>query len=149
MERAGLPERRLVARFEFLGVPPGRHQRARHWWLLFRRPEVDVCRKNPGFAVDVTAIADLAAFTRVWLGHLGLEEARRAGKVALHGEPGAFRLARDLLAPPDLPRLKRFQFDHDDFHESGDAPPLAGEVAGPPAASARAASPLGNRGAPA
>jgi hypothetical protein len=106
---------------------------------------VDVCQKNPGFPVDVTVVADLAAFTRIWLGHLGVEEARRAGKVALHGEPGALRLARDLLALPDLPRLKRFQFDHDDFHESGDTPLLAGEVAGPPAASARAASPLGNR----
>jgi DNA-binding HxlR family transcriptional regulator len=116
MERASLPERRFVVQLEFFGIPPGRHRNARYWWLLFQKPEVEVCLKDPGFPVDVTITADLGTFTRVWLGQLGLGEARRMGRIALRGEPADLRLACALLALPEQPALKRLQFDHDDFY---------------------------------
>jgi hypothetical protein len=34
------------------------------WWFVLTRPEVDLCVKDPGFEVDLTVDADLAALTR-------------------------------------------------------------------------------------
>lgn len=116
MERARLPDRRFVVQLELFGIPPGRHRNARYWWLLFHKPEVEVCLKDPGFPADVTITADLGAFTRVWLGHAGLGEARLAGKIALQGGPADLRLACALLALSERPALKRFQFDRDEFY---------------------------------
>src|SRR5262249_31131010 len=48
-----LPDRRIVLRFEFSGVPASR-TRFRIMWLILERSGVDVCMKDPGFAVDLT-----------------------------------------------------------------------------------------------
>jgi len=47
-----LPDHRVVVRFEFSGVPASR-TKFRVMWLLLERPGVDVCLKDPGFAVDL------------------------------------------------------------------------------------------------
>ena len=63
------------------GLP--KHCRGRgYWWYVIQRPEVDVCLKDPGFDVDAIIRADLAAFTRLSLGYIGLEEVVGQGKVA-------------------------------------------------------------------
>ena len=41
---------------------------------MIQRPEVDVCLKDPGFEVDAVVRADLAAFTKLSLGYIGLNE---------------------------------------------------------------------------
>jgi DNA-binding HxlR family transcriptional regulator len=51
VDRAVLPDRRVVVRFEFSGVPAGR-TKYRIMWLLLGRSDVDVCVKNPGYEVD-------------------------------------------------------------------------------------------------
>lgn len=132
MERVLLPERRFVVQFEFFGILPGRHRNARYWWLVFHKPDLDVCQKNPGFPIDVTITAELGAFTRVWLGYLSLDEARRAGKVALQGVPADQRLACTLLALPNRYITKRFQFDHDDFYEASEASVVIERARGAP-----------------
>jgi DNA-binding HxlR family transcriptional regulator len=79
-----LPARRVVVRFDLRGVP--RHQSGRKtWWLVLTRPEVDLCLKDPGFEVDLTVDADLAALTRVWMGDLQLHDALRGGLIRLDG----------------------------------------------------------------
>ena len=58
-----LPEKRVVVRFDFRGVPAG-HKAPKTYWLVLERPEVDLCIIEPGFEVDVFVDADLASFTQ-------------------------------------------------------------------------------------
>ena len=37
-----------------------------------------MCLKDPGFGIDLTVAADLAEFTRVWLGDVSFEQALRS-----------------------------------------------------------------------
>lgn len=80
-----LPERRVVARFDFRGVPAG-HKAPKTYWLVMERPEVDLCVFEPGFEVDVYVDADLAALSRVWLGEIPMRQAMREGGINLNGE---------------------------------------------------------------
>ncbi|MBS0515870.1 MAG: transcriptional regulator [Proteobacteria bacterium] len=79
-----LPARRTVVRFKFHGVPV-RLRGPRVFWLLLDRRHVDLCISDPGSEVDLYVEADLAAFTRVWLGDATLEQARRSGELQLSG----------------------------------------------------------------
>jgi DNA-binding HxlR family transcriptional regulator len=63
-----LPDRRIVLRFEFSGVPAGR-TKFRIMWLLLDRSGADICVKNPGFPVDLTLRGDIRDFVMVYLGH--------------------------------------------------------------------------------
>lgn len=63
-----LPNRRVVLRFEFSGVPASR-TRFRILWLVLERSGADVCAKDPGFAVDLVLRGKIANFVRVYLGH--------------------------------------------------------------------------------
>jgi hypothetical protein len=50
-----------------------------------QRPEVDVCVKDPGYAVDITIQGDIAVFVAIFLGHVKWDE--RIGKtISLVGE---------------------------------------------------------------
>lgn len=85
-----LPEKRVVARFDFRGIPP-RHRVQRVFWLLLERPQADLCIVDPGHEVDLFVNADLAAFSRVWLGELPIRQAIRDGAVNLAGDRHAVR----------------------------------------------------------
>jgi DNA-binding HxlR family transcriptional regulator len=61
-----LPERRVVIRFEFFGVPANR-TRLRMMWLILERSGVDVCAKDPGFPIDLTVRGEIAAFVSIFL----------------------------------------------------------------------------------
>jgi DNA-binding HxlR family transcriptional regulator len=63
-----LPDRRVVLRFEFSGVPASRTQ-FRIMWLILGRSGVDVCMKDPGFAVDLTLRGNIRDYVDVYLGH--------------------------------------------------------------------------------
>jgi DNA-binding HxlR family transcriptional regulator len=63
-----LPDRRVVVRFEFSGVPKNR-TKFRILWLVLERSGVDVCAKDPGFATDLVLRGNIADFVRVYLGH--------------------------------------------------------------------------------
>jgi len=78
-----LPDRRLVVRFDFRGVPTRRGPATA--WLIASRAEVDLCVKDPGFGIDLVVAADLRAFTRVWLGDVSFEQAVRSRDVRLEG----------------------------------------------------------------
>jgi len=74
-----LPDERVVVLFRF-----PRH-RDRHFWLVLRRPDVDLCLFDPGFEVDVAVDAEVEALARVCLGHLALAQAMKAGQIELRG----------------------------------------------------------------
>jgi DNA-binding HxlR family transcriptional regulator len=79
-----LPAPRVVARFEFRGMP-ARCQAMRMCWLVLERSGADVCIRDPGFEVDLVIRADIGALARVWVGHLGWAEAVRSGGIKLDG----------------------------------------------------------------
>ncbi|PYN24181.1 MAG: transcriptional regulator [Candidatus Rokuibacteriota bacterium] len=78
-----LPDRRVVVRFDFRGVPAGRGPATS--WLVASRQEVDVCLKDPGYGIDLVVAADLGAFTRVWLGDVSFDQAVRSRAIRLEG----------------------------------------------------------------
>lgn len=84
IDREDIPAREFVVRFDFRGIPKG-SRNPRHWWLLIRQDEIEVCLKDPGQNLDVVIEADLGAFTKVWTGYCGLEEAVARGLIAFRG----------------------------------------------------------------
>jgi DNA-binding HxlR family transcriptional regulator len=109
IDLAELPTGRTVIRLEFRGVPKAK-MRERYWWLVIHRPEPEVCLKNPGFEVDAVVSADLAAFTRVALGYLGLREALARGLVSFSGSEAAIATLCGILRLPYQPVQKRWRF---------------------------------------
>lgn len=85
-----LPERRVVVRFDFHGVPAG-HKAPRTYWFVMERPDVDLCIIEPGFEVDLFVNADLASFARVWLGEVPIRQVVREGAIKLSGNREAVR----------------------------------------------------------
>jgi hypothetical protein len=79
-----LPERRVVLRFEFSGVPSNR-TKFRIMWLVLERSGADVCVKDPGFPVDAVFRGPITDFVRVYLGHARWRDVK--GKsIALEGD---------------------------------------------------------------
>jgi DNA-binding HxlR family transcriptional regulator len=74
-----LPDERVVLLFRFHG------HRDRFFWLVLQRPNVDLCLFDPGYEVNLEIEASVEALARVCLGHLGLLEAMREGRVGVHG----------------------------------------------------------------
>jgi hypothetical protein len=69
-----LPDRRVVLRFEFSGVPASR-TKFRIMWLILGRSSVDVCMKDPGFAVDLTLRGNIRDYVEVYLGQMKWSDA--------------------------------------------------------------------------
>jgi DNA-binding HxlR family transcriptional regulator len=74
-----LPAGRVTVQFEF------RDADKRCFWLVLRRPEVDLCLADPGFDIDLCVTTDVGTFTRVYLGHIGIAHALGEGSVTLDG----------------------------------------------------------------
>jgi DNA-binding HxlR family transcriptional regulator len=92
-DRAALPGRRVVVRFELSGVPANR-TKFRIMWLLLDRSGVDVCAKDPGFEVDLVFRGPITDLVAVFLGQVPWREL--AGRTLLiEGDP---RLAARLPA---------------------------------------------------
>ena len=91
----GMPvDRRFTVRFEFPGVPSNR----RRYWIVFDHGEADLCAKDPGFEVDLYLSAKLRSLVEVWLGHVSLDRALRAGDLELEGSRQDLRRFRDWFA---------------------------------------------------
>jgi len=91
VDRHTLPDRRVVVRFEFSGVPATR-TKYRIMWLMLGPSGVDVCVKDPGHDVDLVFRGKITDFVAVYCGHTMWTE--MAGK-ALHIE-GENSLARQI-----------------------------------------------------
>jgi DNA-binding HxlR family transcriptional regulator len=63
------------------------------WWLVVEPTEIDLCKFDPGFDIDVLVDADLRSMTAVWMGLTPLPEAIAAGEIRFEGTP---RLARQM-----------------------------------------------------
>jgi DNA-binding HxlR family transcriptional regulator len=100
-----LPDRRVVVRFEFRGVPPGRGPSIA--WLVVSRQDVDLCLKDPGFGVDLVVVAQLRSFIRVWLGDVAFNQAVRAGEIRLEGSRDLVRAFPGWLLLSHFARVER------------------------------------------
>lgn len=80
-------EKRTVAQFELGGVPANK----RRWWLVFDRGEVDLCLKNPGYAVDLAIAAEIRDLVKVWMGGVPLRTALKTGAIRLEGARNVVR----------------------------------------------------------
>ncbi|HEX8166219.1 MAG TPA: helix-turn-helix domain-containing protein [Beijerinckiaceae bacterium] len=104
-----LPDRRVVVRFEFSGVPASR-TRYRILWLILERTGADVCVKDPGHPVDLVFRGDIADFVKLYLGHalwrdMGGKAVTVEGDRALAREaPGWIRL--DQVVGRDFPAVR-------------------------------------------
>jgi DNA-binding HxlR family transcriptional regulator len=76
-----LPGERVVILFRFRGPPD------RVFWLVLHRPDVDLCLFDPGYEVNLEIDATVEPLARVCLGHLGLLDVMRDGRVEVHGPP--------------------------------------------------------------
>lgn len=92
VQRERLPAQRVVVEFAFRDVG------GRRWWLAVKRPEADLCRKDPGFEPDIHLITDTATLTQVLLGHLRLEQAVDDGKLELYGAADLIRTLPQWMA---------------------------------------------------
>ena len=107
--RSAFPAGRFVIRFDFRNIPAARTAQ-RSWWFVFMHPHIDLCMKDPGHPVDTAIAADLEAFTRAWMGYLGLvDDAARDG-IAFDGAPEATARAKSLLGLFDRPRERRLVY---------------------------------------
>jgi hypothetical protein len=96
IDRKDIPAQEFVLHFDFRGIPKG-SRNPRHWWLLIRKDEIEVCLKDPGQNRDVVIEADLAAFTKVWTGYCRLEDALARRLVTFRGTKSAIaRMVRML-----------------------------------------------------
>jgi DNA-binding HxlR family transcriptional regulator len=109
IDPAEIPKLGFVIRFDFRGIPKS-NRSPRYWWLVLRPDDIEVCLKAPDRVVDVAIAADLATFTKVWLGYSGLAAALGKKEISLHGPPLAIAKMHHLLALPDEPELKSFRF---------------------------------------
>src|SRR3979411_1920119 len=121
VDLSALPDRRVVLRFEFSGVPASR-TKFRIMWLILERSGVDVCMKDPGFAVDLTLRGDIRDYVKVYLGHAEWRDAART-VLRLDGDrqiarafPAWLRFGtlsgRDSLSPPLAAWPVPVQTDH-------------------------------------
>ncbi len=89
IDLTAVPPGRTVVQFTFPEVP----SRARNWWLVITRDDVDVCDSDPGYPVAITVTTRLRDMTQLWLGDISWSQALRSGAIDLTGPA---RTRRDL-----------------------------------------------------
>lgn len=80
---SALPEKRVVARFEFTDQPA----KLSPMWVIFDRTDPEVCRQDPGYPEDLIIRGESVALAEWHLGRTEWSDAIRQGRVALQGAP--------------------------------------------------------------
>jgi DNA-binding HxlR family transcriptional regulator len=79
-----VPPTKVVLQFDLHGLTKGK-RKERSYWMVIEQERVDVCLKDPGFAVDVVICADLSALTHVVMGYDSLDRALKEGSITFEG----------------------------------------------------------------
>lgn len=104
-----LPRRQFVIRFEFRNLPKSRRSLTT-WWLVWDRGALDACVTNPGFEVDLVVNAAIDVLVKVWMGSIGLAEARMSGAIRFEGAPKARDSFIHMLDLRPTPCVKSFNY---------------------------------------
>ena len=86
-----LPEDRIVIEFQLDG------RRGRRYWLVLRRPDVDLCFSDPGFATDLVVTGSTSLLAKVYLGVVPLTEALRNDELEVAGRTAHRRAFKDWI----------------------------------------------------
>jgi DNA-binding HxlR family transcriptional regulator len=81
LERDRLPDRRVVVRFDFLGVPG----KVKTMWVIFDGERSEICRKDPGFEPDLFVEADARVLAEWHLGRIEWIDALRNEQIRVFG----------------------------------------------------------------
>lgn len=57
----------------------------RLYWMVFDGCEIDLCKKDPGYEIDLWVTSPVQELVRVWMGHIELSRAIDTGQITLHG----------------------------------------------------------------
>ena len=78
-----LPSGRVVVKFYYPEL-----DQFSVWWIVFEEDgSRELCVNNPGKETDLTITADLRAMTEIWAGDLTVNQAKKAGRLKLAGNP--------------------------------------------------------------
>ncbi|MCR0981246.1 winged helix-turn-helix transcriptional regulator [Roseomonas populi] len=77
-----LPPRRCTIHFQYPELPESR----RNWWLVIDRGEVDLCKDDPGFDVDLLVTTPLRSMTAIWMGITTVQREMESGQLELEGD---------------------------------------------------------------
>ncbi len=97
----GLPGRRVVVQFDYPDAPSG----SRQWWLVTENGEVDLCRTDNGFEVDVVVRCSLRTMTAIWTFQDRFEDAVKRRDVAVSGDAAVAARLKACLLGSALSRL--------------------------------------------
>jgi DNA-binding HxlR family transcriptional regulator len=92
---ACVPGEKGVMSFVFPDAKKG----MKHWWLVVRDGEVELCLEDPGHEPDLSIITSLQSMTRIWMGDWSLAHAREQGLIQLVGSVEWVRSVGDWLGP--------------------------------------------------
>ena len=56
------------------------------WWLTIEGRDVDLCRVDPGYEIDLYVQSTVRSMTAVWMGHASLKAEIDAGNITLTGD---------------------------------------------------------------
>jgi DNA-binding HxlR family transcriptional regulator len=84
-ERDLLPEKRVVAQFDFHGAADV------SFWLILSRVDVTLCLTDPGYEINLLVTADLATLFRVWGGRIDYSGALARQELLVVGVPDLVR----------------------------------------------------------
>lgn len=87
LERDRLPDRRVVVRFDFPGLPG----KVKTMWVIFDGERSEICRKDPGFEPDLFVEADARALAEWHLGRIEWIDALRNEQIRVLGHSSLAR----------------------------------------------------------
>src|SRR5829696_141127 len=80
-----LPEERVVVQYDFHGAA------AVTFWLILKTEDVTLCLTDPGYEINVSVTADLAAFFKLYGGRISYHEALNDYDIQVEGIPSLIR----------------------------------------------------------
>lgn len=78
-----IPPRRCTIQFRYPELSQGR----RDWWLVVEQRDVDLCKVDPGFDVDLYVESSLRTMTSIWMGLAQVKSEVESGRLDLSGDP--------------------------------------------------------------
>jgi len=101
IDKARFPDRRVVVQFEFPDAPKG----SGNWWLVSDDGEIDLCRTDNGFEVDIVIRCSLKKMTEIWTCQLAFDDAVRRREVKVTGDARLAARLQGWLQSSALSRL--------------------------------------------
>lgn len=103
LDTEAMPPGQTVLEFEFTGASKDN----RRFWLVNKDGTVEMCQKDPGYAVDVKVMSDLRLFIEAWRGFRSLRGEIARGKIRVEGPRTLTRALPDWLKLSALAPFER------------------------------------------